>query len=79
MNKLRVKKSEAEVLNMRKAGQISGRVFTESMKTPMETEKDLWTMLDCGFKMGGLDGAAYVPVVAGGTVIHRYHESPRQC
>lgn len=68
MNKLRVKKSAAEVLNMRQAGQVSGRVFTETMKTPMATEKDLWTMLDTGFRMGGLDGSAYVPVVAGGKV-----------
>ncbi|KAH0264399.1 peptidase M24, partial [Aureobasidium melanogenum] len=66
MNNLRVKKSEAEILNMRKAGQVSGRAFTETMKTPMSTEKDLWTMLDTGFKIGGLDGSAYVPVVAGG-------------
>ncbi|KEQ86913.1 hypothetical protein M438DRAFT_343333 [Aureobasidium pullulans EXF-150] len=66
MNNLRVKKSEAEILNMRKAGQVSGRAFTETMKTPISTEKDLWTMLDTGFKIGGLDGSAYVPVVAGG-------------
>ncbi|KAH0360822.1 peptidase M24, partial [Aureobasidium melanogenum] len=66
MNNLRVKKSEAEILNMRKAGQVSGRAFTETMKTPMTTEKDLWTMLETGFKIGGLDGSAYVPVVAGG-------------
>jgi intermediate cleaving peptidase 55 len=68
MNNLRVKKSESEILNMRKAGQVSGRAFTETMKTPISTEKDLWTMLDTGFKVGGLDGAAYVPVVAGGKV-----------
>ncbi|KEQ94078.1 hypothetical protein AUEXF2481DRAFT_66753 [Aureobasidium subglaciale EXF-2481] len=66
MNNLRVKKSESEILNMRKAGQVSGRAFTETMKTGMTTEKDLWTMLDTGFKIGGLDGSAYVPVVAGG-------------
>jgi intermediate cleaving peptidase 55 len=68
MNNLRVKKSESEIMNMRKAGQVSGRAFTETMKTPISTEKDLWTMLDTGFKVGGLDGAAYVPVVAGGKV-----------
>ena len=62
------KKSESEILNMRKAGQVSGRAFTETMKTPIDTEKDLWTMLDTGFKIGGLDGSAYVPVVAGGKV-----------
>lgn len=68
MNNLRVKKSESEIMNMRKAGQVSGRAFTETMKTPISTEKDLWTMLDTGFKVDGLDGAAYVPVVAGGKV-----------
>ena len=68
VNRLRVTKSEAEIINMRKAGQISGRVYGEAMKTPLDTEKDLWTMLDCGFRMGGLDGCAYVPVVAGGKV-----------
>ena len=72
MNNLRVKKSESEILNMRKAGQVSGRAFTETMKTPIDTEKDLWTMLDTGFKIGGLDGSAYVPVVAGGKVCS-YH------
>lgn len=66
MNKLRLLKSENEIMNMRKAGQVSGRVFTDAMRTQFKTEKDLWTTLDYGFKIKGLDGWAYVPVVAGG-------------
>ncbi|GAB7349342.1 hypothetical protein MBLNU459_g8476t2 [Dothideomycetes sp. NU459] len=65
MNQLRVNKSESEIVNMRRAGQASGRVFSEAMKTQFATEKDLWATLDYGFKMQGLDGPAYVPVVAG--------------
>lgn len=66
MNSLRLNKSEAEILNMRRAGQASGRVFTEAMRNPFSTEKELWASLDYGFKMQGLDGSAYIPVVAGG-------------
>lgn len=66
MNKLRLKKSENEILNMRKAGQVSGRVLTDAMRTPFTTERDLWTTLEYGYRINGLDGAAYVPVVAGG-------------
>lgn len=68
MDSLRVNKSDAEIVNMAKAGRISGRVFTEAMKTGFSTEKELWSFLDFGFKMHGLDGPAYVPVVAGGQV-----------
>jgi len=68
MNKLRLNKSPAEVANMRKAGSTSGRVITESMRTQFRTEKELWASLDYGFKMQGLDGQAYIPVVAGGEV-----------
>lgn len=68
MNSLRVDKSEAEVVNMRRAGQASGRIFTEAMRNQFDTEKELWASLDYGFKMQGLDGSAYVPVVAGGKV-----------
>lgn len=68
MNQLRLTKSEAEVANMRKAGKLSGKVFTETMKKPYQLEKDMWTDLAYGFRSKGLDGEAYVPVVAGGTV-----------
>lgn len=68
MNNLRVVKSEAEVVNMRKAGQASGRAFTEAMRQQWDTERDLETFLDYKFKANGCEEAAYVPVVAGGEV-----------
>lgn len=70
INQLRVNKSEAEILNMRRAGQDSGRVFSEAMREQFATEKELWATLDFGFRMQGLDGSAYVPVVAGAQVCH---------
>lgn len=66
MNKLRVTKTEAEIMNMRKAGQVSGRVFTDAMRKTFATEKDLCTTMEYGFKIKGMSGSAYVPVVAGG-------------
>lgn len=67
-NEIRIFKSHAEIVNMRKAGQISGRVFTEAMRRKWTTEKDLGAFLDYGFKRNGCDGSAYIPVVAGGEV-----------
>lgn len=66
MNKLRVIKSPAEVANMRKAGQISGRAITEAMRRPWTKEKDLHAFLDYQFIINGCDGPAYIPVIAGG-------------
>ena len=66
MNKLRVVKSSAEIANMRKAGQISGRAITEAMRRNWRSEKDLHAFLDYHFKVNGCDGPAYIPVVAGG-------------
>ncbi|KAI5467704.1 peptidase M24, structural domain-containing protein [Mariannaea sp. PMI_226] len=66
MNKLRVVKSDAEVANMRLAGQISGRVITNAMRQPWQREKDLHAFLDYQFIINGCDGPAYIPVVAGG-------------
>lgn len=51
---------------MRRAGQVSGAVLTECMKRSYSTEKQLWADLAHGYRAGGLDGEAYVPVVAGG-------------
>lgn len=54
---------------MRRAGQESGRVITDAMRAgPFASEKELWTFIEGGFRMRGLDGSAYLPVVAGGTV-----------
>lgn len=68
MNNLRVFKSEAEIRCMRKAGQASGRAFTEAMRNQFTGEKDLGAFLDYRFKMQGCDGPAYVPVIARGEV-----------
>lgn len=66
MNDVRVMKSEAEITNMRLAGKISGRAFTNAMRQKWTREKDLGGFLDYDFKIGGCDTTAYVPVVAGG-------------
>ncbi|KAH9826417.1 hypothetical protein Tdes44962_MAKER10037 [Teratosphaeria destructans] len=67
MNELRVNKSDAELNNMRIAAHTSGLVITEAMKIPHRTEKQLWADLAYGFRTHGLDGEAYVPVIAGGS------------
>jgi intermediate cleaving peptidase 55 len=66
MNELRVVKSESEVANMRLAGRISGRAFTNAMRRRWTKEKDLWAFLDYDFKVGGCEATAYIPVIAGG-------------
>lgn len=66
MNKLRAIKSPAEVVNMRRAGQVSGRVITDAMRQPWKREKDIHAFLDYQFAMQGCEGPAYIPVVAGG-------------
>ena len=73
MNQLRNTKSPAEISNMRKAGQASGRAFTECMRQSWTQEKHLAAFLDYRFKLNDCDGSAYVPVVAGGknaSIIH---------
>lgn len=67
LNELRVMKSEAELDCMRRAASISGAVVTEAMRNSYKTEKQLWADLAYGFQSQGLDGEAYVPVIAGGT------------
>ena len=66
LNRLRAIKSPAEILNMRKAGQASGRAFTAAMRESYGLEKELGAFLDSMFKLNGCDGSAYVPVIAGG-------------
>ncbi|KAL1864514.1 hypothetical protein VTK73DRAFT_5817 [Phialemonium thermophilum] len=66
VNRLRAIKSSAEIANMRKAGQISGRVISDAMRRDWKTEKELETFLNYQFTVSGCDGPAYVPVVAGG-------------
>lgn len=66
MNRLRAVKSPAEVANMRRAGQISGRALTEAMRRPWLRERDLHAFLDYQFITNGCEGSAYIPVIAGG-------------
>lgn len=68
MNDLRIFKSDSEIANMRIAGQLSGRAFTESMKHNFTKEKDLHSFLEYQFKVKGCDNWAFVPVIAGGQV-----------
>lgn len=73
MNELRVIKSNAEITNMRRVGQHSGRAITDAMRQSFSTEKDLDSFLDYWFKQDNCDGPAYVPVVAGGTNANTIH------
>ena len=66
MNHLRAIKSPAEISNMRKAGQASGRAFTATMGQSYNLEKEFGAFLESMFKLNGCDGPAYVPVIAGG-------------
>ncbi|MCJ1243557.1 hypothetical protein MMC30_000754 [Trapelia coarctata] len=66
INSVRAFKSDAEIANMRKAGQASGRAFTEVMRQTWTRERELCNALEYGFKTRGCDGSAYVPVIAGG-------------
>ncbi|KAI1406110.1 aminopeptidase-like protein [Hypoxylon fuscum] len=67
INVLRAVKSPAEIANMRHAGRESGRALTEAMRQPWKSEKELAAFLDYQYQVSGLDGQAYIPVVAGGS------------
>ncbi|OAL53761.1 xaa-Pro aminopeptidase-like protein [Pyrenochaeta sp. DS3sAY3a] len=73
LNELRLIKSDAEIANMRKAGQHSGRAITDAMRQSFTHEKDLDSFLDYWFKQDGCDGPAYVPVIAGGSNANTIH------
>ncbi|KAL8809137.1 MAG: hypothetical protein Q9200_003684 [Gallowayella weberi] len=73
LNGIRSIKSSAEIANMRKAGQASGRAFTEAMRRAWTTEKDLTAFLEYNFKRNGCDTSAYVPVVARGKNASQIH------
>ncbi|KAL5627352.1 hypothetical protein BROUX41_003505 [Berkeleyomyces rouxiae] len=73
VNQLRITKSPAEIANMAKAGNLSGKVLNQAMSTFWRSERELHAYLDYTFIMSGLDGPAYIPVVAGGergSIIH---------
>ena len=78
LNNLRVIKSDAEIANLRKVGQASGRAFTEAMRRQWATERDLEAFLDYHFRLNGCEETAYVPVVAGGEVQapNQHHDQP---
>ncbi|KAI1132921.1 peptidase M24, structural domain-containing protein [Nemania abortiva] len=67
VNALRAIKSPAEIANMRHAGQQSGRALTAAMRGSWTSEKELAAFLEYSYQMSGLDGQAYIPVVAGGS------------
>ena len=68
INEIRNVKSDAEIANMRKAGQASGRAFTDAMRQAWTKEKDLAAYMEYKFRTNTCDGSAYIPVVAGGQV-----------
>ena len=68
INAVRSIKSDAEIANMRKAGQVSGRSYTDAMRQAWISEKDLAAFLEYRFRTQGCDCSAYIPVVAGGQV-----------
>lgn len=55
-------------MNLRLAGQASGRAFTDSMRQEFDTEKELSSFLQYQFQVNGCSGSAFVPVVGGGRV-----------
>lgn len=73
LNALRIIKSPAELAAMRHAGKVSGRALTSAMRRQWTHEKDLAAYLDHAFMADGLDGPAYVPVVAGGSRANMIH------
>ncbi|KAK0617236.1 peptidase M24, structural domain-containing protein [Immersiella caudata] len=78
INPLRAIKSPAEIAVMRHAGRISGRALTSAMRRPWTLEKSLGAFLTHEFTQSGLDGPAYVPVIAGGPrglMIHYVHNN----
>ena len=66
MNEIRAIKSPAELANMRKSGQMSGRAITAAMKRKWNSEKELSAFLSYEFIRRGCDNDAYIPVIAGG-------------
>lgn len=73
MNSLRAFKSEAEIANLRLAGQKSGRGFTNAMGKQWYSELQLEGFLEYQFKAQGCEQSAYVPVIAGGENANQIH------
>lgn len=71
ISKMREIKSPAEINVMRKALQISSRVFNKAIaqtgsEFPLQSEKSLAAYLEYDFIKSGCDKQAYIPVVASG-------------
>ncbi|KAI4604416.1 hypothetical protein KJ359_000554 [Pestalotiopsis sp. 9143b] len=66
INAQRAIKSPSEIACMRRAGQGSGRALTNAMRRHWTSEKDLGAFLEYEYHQNGLDGSAYIPVIAGG-------------
>ncbi|CAI6313097.1 unnamed protein product [Periconia digitata] len=77
LNDLRVLKTPAEIKNMRRAGQLSGRAITDAMRRSFTSEAELDAYLCNRFTQHttdpNLQGPAYVPVVAGGSNANTIH------
>src|SRR5579859_4420685 len=69
LHRFRSVKSGAEVACMREAGRISGGAFNEVIRRGLRREGDIEATLEWLFRMGGCEKSAYVPVVAGGSVL----------
>ena len=68
VHELRAFKSENEIRLMRQIGQATGRTFQEIMKRNWEYESDIEAWMEYHFRKSGMEGSAYIPVVAGGKV-----------
>lgn len=66
INSFRAIKSPAEIACMRRAGRGSGRAITNAMRHHWKSEKDLGAFLEYEYHKAGLEGSAYIPVIAGG-------------
>ena len=65
---LRAYKSENEIQLMRRIGQATGRTFQGVMSRDWKYESEIEAWMEYDFRKRGMDGSAYVPVVAGGRV-----------
>lgn len=75
LQKMRVTKRSSEIAIMKDASQKSALAFKRTMKWSMGTKKesDVAARMEYECRIGGADGLAYVPVVAGGeraNIIH---------
>jgi intermediate cleaving peptidase 55 len=67
MDRLRLRKSPAELRNMRKAGQVAARAITNLMRREWASEHDIAARFEYDVKINGCESMAFVPVVAGGS------------